>query len=67
MAALVGACSTLVCSVLPATASWRGPRTAAAGITTTTCRVVSTSKKCRSAAKWSLIDAGVNRPTNPSR
>ena len=37
MAALVGACSTLVCSVLPATASWRGPRTAAAGITTTTC------------------------------
>ena len=37
MAALVGACSTLVCSVLPATASWRGPRTVVAGFTTTTC------------------------------
>lgn len=67
MATLVGACSTLICSVLPATASWRGPCTAEAGITTTTCRVVNTSKKCRRAARWSLTGAGANRFMSPSR
>ena len=65
LASSVRAWGTVISGVRPSTTDSRGPRTLAAGFSTTTCRVTSSSNRWRIAARCSFLLASDR--SNPSR